>query len=159
MVKDIRDLSFIDLSRYIADIGESPFRGKQISDWLYKKCVRSFAEMTDIPETLRRRLEKDFSFYIPEKLKSHLSSDGTEKVALKLKDGKVIETAIIPAQDRTAVCVSTQVGCKFGCRFCASGIGGWKRNLSVAEILGQICHVRCAHPERPVTHVVFMGIG
>lgn len=159
MSQDIRDLTFSELSLYLKNIGERSFRAKQIAEWLYKKCAQSFDAMSDLPETLRQRLKADFLFHVPDSLKQHVSSDGTEKIVFRLRDDHLVETAVIPVEDRCTVCVSTQVGCKFGCLFCASGIGGWQRDLSVAEIIGQVCHARHIHPERPVTHVVFMGIG
>ena len=157
---DIRDLSLEELKNYLTSVHEKPFRAGQIFEWIYKKGAASFEDMRNLPQPLRARLAADFVFpavSITEELKSE---DGTKKFLFELKDGEHVEAVLIPAAGRTTACISTQVGCKFGCRFCASGIGGWKRNLSPSEILAQVLHVKKeSGAERPLSHIVFMGIG
>ena len=158
---DIRDLSPTELRAYLTGIGEKPFRARQISDWIYHKGVQSFAEMRNLAQPLRDRLTNDFILKPHDVAKKEVSEDGTTKFLFRLADDERVETVLIPTKTRTTACVSTQAGCKFGCRFCASGIGGWTRNLSCAEIITQLLHVKeeaARHP-RPLSHIVFMGIG
>ncbi len=158
---DIRNLSQSELERYVATIGEKPFRAKQISEWIYQKGVRSFSDMGNISKALRDRLAADFSLRPHTIIKKEVSEDGTTKFLFGLADDERVETVLIPTRTRTTACVSTQAGCKFGCRFCASGIGGWTRNLSCAEIVTQVLHVKeeSQTHSRPLSHIVFMGIG
>lgn len=158
---DIRNLSPAEIRDYLTSIGEKPFRAQQITDWVYHKGVGSFDEMRNIAQPLRDRLAADFILGPHEIAKKEVSEDGTTKFLFRLADGERVETVLIPTKTRTTACVSTQAGCKFGCRFCASGIGGWTRNLSCAEILTQLLHVKeeAAGHARPLSHIVFMGIG
>ncbi len=157
---DIRDLSLDELVVYFSSIGEKPFRAGQVFEWLYKKDTTSFEGMTSLPQALRERLAQDFVFSPAVIADQQSSEDGTTKFLFDLSDGEQVEAVLIPTPTRTTACISTQVGCKFGCRFCASGVGGWKRNLSVAEIMTQVLHVkRAAGQKQPLTHIVFMGIG
>ncbi|MBM3296912.1 MAG: 23S rRNA (adenine(2503)-C(2))-methyltransferase RlmN, partial [Candidatus Aminicenantes bacterium] len=119
---------------------------------------RSFEDMSDLGRPLRERLARTFRLSLPAEVERLRGGDGAEKFLLRLGDGRLIETVLIPAPGRATVCVSTQVGCRFGCVFCASGAGGFIRNLTAGEITGQVLHVREA-AGRPVTHVVFMGMG
>ena len=160
-LNDIRNLSPVELRQYIDSISEQPFRAKQINEWIYQKGVWSFDEMRNISRGLRDRLSADFELGPHRIVKKEISSDGTTKFLFALADAEQVETVLIPTKTRTTACISTQAGCKFACRFCASGIGGWKRNLSCAEIITQILHVKeesQAHA-RPLSHIVFMGIG
>ena len=156
---DIKNISLPELSDYIETIGQRPFRAVQISQWIYQKGALDFDEMTDLPVSLREKLKEKFSFEELQLVRKHTSQDKTTKFLFVLGDGEEIETVVIPASGRVTVCVSTQAGCKFGCRFCASGLGGFKRHLTVAEILGQILYVKNHSKARSVTHIVFMGIG
>jgi len=156
--KDIYDLSFDELNGYIDSSGEKTFRTGQIFDWLYKKGVKNFSGMSNLSVSLRKRLKADFILQKPKVLKKEISDDGAIKVLFELNDKEKIETVLIPTSTRATVCVSTQAGCKFGCRFCASGIGGWSRNLSCAEILNQIIVMK-ELAKRPLSHIVFMGVG
>lgn len=158
---DIRNLSFDELSRYLESKGEKLFRARQIWEWIYQKNAWSFAEMKNLPQILRDQLNRDFILKPHTIDKKEISEDGTTKFLFDLVDHQKIETVLIPTDNRTTVCVSTQAGCKFGCRFCASGIGGWIRNLSCAEIVTQIQHVKeeAQKHEKPLSHIVFMGIG
>lgn len=156
---DLRNLSYTELEAWLASAGEKPFRAGQIWDWAYQKGACDFAAMKNLPESLRARLAADFVWTPTTILEEQLSTDGTRKILFELNDKERIETVLIPAARRATVCVSTQAGCKFGCRFCASGVGGWSRNLSPAEILTQILTMRQRAGEAPVTHIVFMGVG
>ena len=158
---DIRSLSFPELLGYLDGCGEKPFRATQIFDWIYKKNATSFEEMKNLSKDLRERLSNDFIFEQLQIADQQISEDGTTKFLFSLEDGEKVETVLIPTKTRTTVCVSTQAGCKFGCKFCASGIGGWSRNLTPAEILSQILHVKEASlkHESPLSHIVFMGVG
>ncbi|MFT5387199.1 MAG: 23S rRNA (adenine2503-C2)-methyltransferase [Candidatus Omnitrophota bacterium] len=161
MQKDIRDLSFDELSSFLKECGEKPFRATQIFEWIYQKGAWSFDDMSNLSKELREKLAKEF---ILEKLtidKKEVAADGTTKFLFDLNDNEKIETVLIPTDTRTTVCISTQAGCKFGCKFCASGIGGWKRNLTVAEIISQVLHIKeeALSHENPLSHIVYMGVG
>jgi len=158
---DIRSLSYEELIRYLEDGGEKSFRAAQIFEWIYQKNAWSFDDMSNLSKGLRDRLSGDFGLKRNRIGEKEISRDGTTKFLFDLEDHEQIETVLIPTATRTTVCVSTQAGCKFGCRFCASGIGGWKRNLSVAEILAQVLHVKeeALKHKNPLSHIVFMGIG
>lgn len=156
---DIRNLSFEELTAYLESIGEKSFRARQIFDWIYKKGAGDFSAMKNLPQPLKEHLQNDFVFEPAVVIQSLASEDKTRKFLFDLHDKEKVETVLIPTADRATVCVSTQAGCKFGCRFCASGIGGWTRNLTPAEILGQILHAKQAAEGQPLSHIVFMGTG
>lgn len=159
---DIKSLQLDEL-RLIA---QPSYRPRQITDWLYKKRVNSFTEMTDLPQELRVQLAHDFSFDKIEVVRVLGSADTTRKFLFRLSDGNLIESVLIPASpalygspaDRRTICISTQVGCAYGCKFCASGLDGWKRNLRPNEIVNQIIAVERETGER-IDNVVFMGMG
>ena len=160
--QDIRNLSFQELADYAAGLGEKPFRAKQIFDWLYKKCAGSFDEMVNLPQPLRQKLAEDFFLLTPPIERQLVAKDQTQKFLFDLPDHEKVETVLIPSSGRSTVCVSTQAGCKFGCKFCASGIGGWTRDLNCSEILFQILYAKQKAEEsalHPVSHLVFMGTG
>ncbi len=158
MKKDIRDLGWDELRAELESWGEPSYRAGQIFEWIYKKGASSFDAMTDLPKSLRQKLEGYFHLGAPE-LAEHLRSpDGTEKFLFRLADGAFIETVLIPSGTRRTVCLSTQVGCKFGCVFCASGAGGFRRNLLPSEILGQILYLR-DRLNIHLTNFVLMGMG
>jgi len=159
---DVKSLSIKELCR----IAQPSYRAGQITDWLYKKRVNSFAEMTDLPQALRTKLAEDFSFGKIEMVRVLGSHDTTQKFLFRLSDGNLIESVLIPASpalygspsDRRTICISTQVGCAYGCKFCASGLAGWKRNLHAHEIVNQIMAVEKESGER-IDNIVFMGMG
>jgi 23S rRNA (adenine2503-C2)-methyltransferase len=159
---DIKSLQLDELR----SIAMPSYRARQITDWLYKKRVNSFAQMTDLPQVLREKLTNDFSFDKIEVVRVLGSTDTTRKFLFRLSDGNLIESVLIPASpalygspsDRRTICVSTQVGCAYGCRFCASGLDGWKRNLRPNEIVNQIIAVEWESGER-IDNIVFMGMG
>ena len=160
-VRDIRDLSFEELVQYLDTIGAESFRARQIFEWIYKKGAWSFEAMSNLSRELRDQLKKDFVLKPNTIAQKEVSEDGTTKFLFDLYDREKIESVLIPTLQRTTACISTQAGCKFGCRFCASGIGGWARNLSCAEIVTQVLHVReeSLKHQKPLSHIVFMGTG
>jgi len=159
--KDIRNLSFEELVAYLETSGEKPFRAQQIFDWIYQKNVWSFDSMANLPKPLRDRLAQDFVLSPNAIVQKLVSEEGTTKFLFDLPDKEKIESVLIPTATRTTACISTQAGCKFGCRFCASGIGGWSRNLTCAEIVTQVLHVKeeSQKHKRPLSNIVFMGTG
>jgi len=157
-------------------IGQPKFRAKQVLDWLYKKRARSWDDMSNLPKPLRERLESDFDIAPTKRLLAKESADETEKLLLEMVDRSLVETVVIRApqigvgqqNSRKTICISTQVGCAYGCKFCASGLAGWKRDLSVGEIVSQLIHV--CHLEDATTvrakeeiasfdNIVVMGMG
>ena len=156
---DILSLLPEELEQLILEMGEKKFRAKQIFSWLHIKCVESFDKMTDLSAQLRAELEKKFcikSLFICKRLESTV--DNTLKYLYELPDGNHIETVVMDYNHGTTICVSTQVGCKMGCRFCASTIAGYKRDLLPSEILGQI-YTAQRDSGRKIGGVVLMGIG
>ena len=162
----IKSLTRDELEKHFASAGAPAYRAKQVTDWLYKKRVNSFDEMTDLPSATRRELAERFSFVRPEVVRVLGSKDTTQKFLLRLADGSLIEAVLIPASpalygetsDRRTICVSTQVGCAYGCKFCASGLEGFSRNLTADEIVDQLLPVEETSGER-IDNVVFMGMG
>lgn len=159
MKKDILSLSLTELETELTSIGEKKFRAKQIFNWLHQKKVTSFDDMKNISKDLRTKLDNIFIIYnlVPERvLKSKL--DGTIKYLYRLQDGNHVETVLMEYSYGTSICVSTQVGCKMGCNFCASTIAGFRRNLEPSEILLQIYESE-RNSGRKISSVVLMGIG
>jgi len=158
LLKDLKDLTFAELRADLGSWGEPAYRAKQVFEWVYQKGADSFDAMTDLPKDLRQRLKEVYSLRPLEVVDKLRSEDGTEKFLFRLNDGRLIETVLIPSGRRRTVCLSTQVGCKFACVFCASGAGGFKRNLRASEILGQVLFLRDKLETR-LTNFVFMGMG
>lgn len=159
MKKDIKAFSFTELENEINEMALPKFRARQIFEWLHKFGVKSFGEMTNISKTLRETLSENYEILnceIEKKLTSKI--DGTVKYLFRLNDGEFIESVIMKYKHGFTICVSSQVGCKMGCRFCASTLGGCKRNLSASEIEGQI-HTAEHDLGVRISHVVMMGIG
>lgn len=164
------------LRQRLSENGEKPFRAQQITEWLYKKRVGSWDEMTNLPKNLRTWLAESYDIQPTRHVLTKEAGDVTDKLLLQLGDGSMIETVIIRVpqegvgleHSRKTVCISTQVGCAFGCKFCASGLDGWKRDLSTGEIVSQLLQV-CfiedartprARPEIPsFDNIVVMGMG
>lgn len=146
-----------ELKNYLLAKGQPAFRGKQIADWLYKKTCLDPAQMLNLPAGLRQMVAADF--FAPSSTIAAIdaSGDGVEKLLLTLHDGETIEMVVIPADERVTFCLSTQVGCPVGCRFCASGKNGFTRNLKCGEMLEQFLH-GCQRAGKP-DNIVFMGIG
>lgn len=152
--RDIKNFSLAELQKWLSSINEPAYRARQIFSWLYQKRADSFKNMKNLPAGLIEKLQDNFSIFLPEIVKRQVSKiDGTEKYLLKLADGELIETVLIPSGKRLTACLSTQVGCRYRCKFCASGLYGFRRNLSQGEILSQLIII-----PKP-TNIVFMGIG
>lgn len=160
--KNIRNLNLAELQVILERLGEPSYRAKQLFKWLYFKGLRrrvnSFDGFSDLPLGLRHKLTGKFSLEIPAIAECRTSADGTSKFLFCLEDGNYIESVLIPSDKRLTICISTQVGCKFGCVFCASGAYGFRRHLNPAEMLGQILAVSWAD-NRNLTNYVFMGMG
>src|SRR5688572_14873985 len=156
----ISALSRAELAEWCAAHGQSSFRADQIRKWIFGKRVNDFASMHDVPAKVRTALAEEFSFFTSTVINHQTARDRTEKLLLKLADGKVIECVLMRETKRRTICISTQVGCAMGCVFCASGMLGLSRNLSTAEILEQILRLdRLLGPDERITNVVVMGIG
>jgi 23S rRNA (adenine2503-C2)-methyltransferase len=158
------------LEEYLLQIGQPRFRGRQIYRWIYQKDTNSFAEMSDIPLSLRQQLDQSAVVSIPMVLKQSLSQDGTRKLLMELEDGQRIETVVIPQTEqrgaRHSLCISTQVGCPVGCAFCATGSSGYQRSLHSFEMVGQFLSSRRElrrnlkkNEDNIISNVVYMGMG
>jgi 23S rRNA (adenine2503-C2)-methyltransferase len=140
--------------------GLEPYRADQIAGWLYRSGVDDIARMTDLAVDLRARLAESWETRALELAGLDRSRDGTLKAVLRAGDGAEVESVLIPEEDRTTLCVSTQVGCAMACSFCATGFLGFSRNLTTAEIIDQVCRMReVVGAERRITNIVFMGMG
>jgi 23S rRNA (adenine2503-C2)-methyltransferase len=148
-----------ELEALAAGLGQPSYRGSQIARWLYARGARSFAEMTDLPASLRERLAEVAMVGRSEVRLRQESRDGTVKLLLGYPDGREIETVVLPYADRTSVCISSQVGCPVGCVFCATATMGFSRNLTAGEMVDQVLTARDHAPGRRLTHVVVMGMG
>lgn len=159
---DIRRLSREQVTEYFLSIGEKAFRAKQVYEWLWKKAVKDFDEMTNISLETRERLKQDFVINQIAVDQMQRSNDGTIKNAIKLFDDKVVESVLIPAKTRITACVSSQVGCSLDCNFCATARLKRMRNLNPDEIYDQVVAIKDQSElyfDRPLTNIVFMGMG
>lgn len=160
---DIRNYTLCELEDSFKNWQVSGYHAKQVFDWLYKKRVWSFDEMTNLSVDLREKLKERFALGRLKLSKEEISSDGTKKFLFCLKDNNLIESVLIPAKHRTTACLSTQVGCRYRCNFCASGLGGFKRNLETYEMIAQLLEIDLFSPNLrgsgKVSHIVFMGTG
>lgn len=157
----VYDYTLEDWQEWIKSVGEAGFRAGQIFDWLYVKRVSGFEEMTNLPKSLREKLQQQFDFVTLTEVANYKSQDGTVKFLFELTDKNAIETVIMKHNYGNSVCVTTQVGCRIGCTFCASTLGGLKRNLAPGEIVAQVVKAQQlldATQER-VSSIVIMGIG
>ena len=159
MKKDIRAYTYEQLQAEMAAIGEKKFRAKQLYEWLHVKLAGSFDEMTNLSRELREKLDREYEILPVRMLERQESQmDGTNKFLFMLHDQNVVESVLMRYKHGNSVCISSQVGCRMGCRFCASTIGGLVRNLSPSEMLGQIYEIQKITGER-VSNVVIMGTG
>lgn len=157
---NLKDLDPAGLRAALASRGESPYRADQILAWLHARGVEDPSAMTDLPEGLRGRLAAEWDARALDTVRVQRSADGTRKALLRAADGALLESVLIPDEDRTTLCISTQVGCPLACSFCATGTMGLVRNLTTAEIVDQVARMRDAlGPEERITNVVFMGMG
>jgi len=167
MLKEsITSLTKDDLTQWMQEQGQSSFRTKQVLEWVWQKRVSDFEDMSNLAVDLRAKLSSTFDMHVLEHVETQGSSDTTRKILYKLKDGRYVESVLIPANpalfgeksDRMTLCVSSQVGCAFGCKFCASGLAGFTRNLTAGEIVEQILQTEAITGEK-INNLVFMGMG
>ena len=159
MKKDIKSMNVEEIKSSLAEIGEKPFKASQIYSWLHKHNVDSFNEMTNISKDLRAYLEKNYDILTCSIEKKLISVyDDTVKYLFRLNDGELIESVVMKYKYGYTICVSSQVGCRMGCNFCASGIAGFIRNLEPSEILSQIYTAQKDLSVR-ISHIVMMGVG
>ena len=157
--KDIKSLTFSEMKKEMESIEEKAFRAKQIYEWLHVKLADSFDEMTNLSKALREKLEATYEIPTVKMLERQVSKmDGTNKFLFQLQDGHVVESVLMKYKHGNSVCISSQVGCRMGCRFCASTIGGLERKLRTSEMLGQIYQIQKISGER-VSNIVVMGTG
>lgn len=159
--KSIYSLELQELKNWLEENGEKPFRAEQIYDWLYKKRVISFEDMSNLSKALRDKLAQYFTITTLKTVVQQTSADGTIKFLFELHDGYSIETVLMRHDYGNSICVTTQVGCRIGCTFCASTLGGLKRHLEAGEIVAQVLKVQKVLDEtnERVSSVVIMGIG
>lgn len=163
---NLRSLTREQMTSTLSELGQPSYRTDQVLDWVWKKRVSRIEEMSNLPATLRQILSDNFSFDLPSPARTQGSADTTRKFLLKLEDGRFVECVLIPASpalygeksDRLTLCVSSQVGCAFACKFCASGLLGFTRNLTPAEITSQILLAEEIAGSR-INNLVFMGMG
>jgi 23S rRNA (adenine2503-C2)-methyltransferase len=163
---DLLSLTRDQLAAELERLGQARYRAAQLCAWIYEHRAKRFEEMSDLPTGLRRELEASYTLRPLTKIKETGSTDTTRKFLFQLQDGQLIETVLIPASpalygepsDRRTVCISSQVGCAYGCKFCASGLDGVKRNLTAGEIVAQFLAVEELSGEK-INNIVFMGMG
>jgi 23S rRNA (adenine2503-C2)-methyltransferase len=156
---DIKNLTYDQLEMLLTDMGEKKFRSKQIYDWMHKKLATDFSQMTNISENLRQKLEEQCKYTVLQPVQVLRSKqDGTRKYLFSLEDGHIIESVMMPYKHGNSVCISTQVGCRMGCRFCASTIDGRIRNLTAAEMLEEVYCI-CRDLGERISNIVLMGSG
>lgn len=161
-MKDIRTLSLDQLKDYFVTLGEKPFRAKQVYDWLWSKNLHSIDEMTNLSKELREKIAQEYTINPISVDQLQKSTDGTIKNGVKLHDGLLVESVLIPTETRTTACVSSQVGCSLNCEFCATARLKRMRNLEVAEIVDQVALIdrqSKLYFDRPLSNIVFMGMG
>ena len=153
--KDILSMDIAQISRELED--EPKYRAKQIYEWLHQKMVISFEEMTNLPNSLIDKLNDKFFICFPNVLKKHISKDGTIKYLFDFGDNVIVETVMMFSNYGNSICISSQVGCKMGCTFCASHIAGWEKNLTPAQLLAQVYFAK--REVKKINNLVLMGIG
>ena len=156
---DIKSLNLQELTEAMIRLGEKPFRARQVYEWMHVKLAAGFSEMTNISEALKEKCRETFAYTFLETVRIQQSkTDGTKKFLFRLADGNLIESVWMKYRHGNSVCVSSQVGCRMGCRFCASTIDGLERSLKASEMLEQVYAITRLTGER-VSHVVVMGSG
>ncbi len=164
MQTNLLDFDVRQLTAWFAEQGEKPFRAKQVLRWIYKNGESDFDAMSDLAISLREKLKQIACIQTPAVVREETASDGTRKWLLNVGTGNAVETVFIPEEDRGTLCVSTQAGCALDCSFCSTGKQGFNRNLSTAEIIGQVWWAnrelgKNAAGNWPITNVVLMGMG
>jgi 23S rRNA (adenine2503-C2)-methyltransferase len=156
----LKDLSLKELEAFIVSLGEKPFRAIQVAQWLYGKGVRSIEEMTNLSRSFRKKLEESAWISSLSPAEVHSSEDRTRKFRFILADEEAVESVLLPERDHWTLCLSSQVGCALGCRFCLTGKRGWVRNLKASEIVDQVIAVRSTlSVGEKLTNLVLMGMG
>ncbi|SNS59147.1 23S rRNA m(2)A-2503 methyltransferase [Noviherbaspirillum humi] len=167
---NLLDFDPAQLAAYCAELGEKPFRAKQLQRWIHQFGVADFDQMSDLAKSFREKLKQNAAITAPAIISDHTSADGTRKWLFDVGQGNAVETVFIPEENRGTLCISTQAGCAVNCRFCSTGKQGFSRNLSVGEIIGQLWmaefelrRTKGVEPgpkgERQITNVVMMGMG
>ena len=159
---DIRDLSLEEVQALVAELGEKPYRAKQLWEWLWKKKARSWDDLSDLPKTFRAQLAERCVLRPLVLAEEQRSQDGTVKCAFKTHDGHVVEGVLIPTPTRLTACISSQIGCSLTCSFCATGKLKRIRNLSAGEIVDQVVLIdQLAHKyyQQGLSNIVYMGMG
>jgi 23S rRNA (adenine2503-C2)-methyltransferase len=163
---DLKNLTQDELVEYVESLGQPAFRGRQVLAWIYKPGITDFGQMTDLAKEFRAVLSEHARMSRFTEPITEISADGAVKFAFRLEDGPLIESVLIPEEDRNTLCVSSQAGCAMGCRFCLTGGMGFSRNLTRAEIINQVCAVRDwmlenedIDSEKQLSNIVFMGMG
>ncbi|MFT4899148.1 MAG: 23S rRNA (adenine2503-C2)-methyltransferase [Flavobacteriales bacterium] len=160
--KNIRLLDLNEIKAFFSEIGEKPFRAKQVYEWLWKNSAMSFDDMSNLSLDLRNKLKDNFTLPSVKIKTSQISVDKTIKNAFELVDGNIVEGVLIPSKTRMTACISSQVGCSLTCKFCATGKLKRLRNISFDEIVDQVAHIKRQAEEnynRPLTNIVYMGMG
>ncbi|MCC6484468.1 MAG: 23S rRNA (adenine(2503)-C(2))-methyltransferase RlmN [Armatimonadetes bacterium] len=147
-----------ELEQIVREMGHPAYRGRQLAEWIYKRAARSTEEMINLPEALRAQIRERFTHPLTNAVEALRSDDGAVKYLVELCDGNRVESVYLPYEDRTSVCISTEVGCAMNCAFCATGIGGLTRNLSAGEMVDQVLLAQADQKQR-ISHVVYMGMG
>ncbi|HUJ89504.1 MAG TPA: 23S rRNA (adenine(2503)-C(2))-methyltransferase RlmN [Syntrophorhabdales bacterium] len=148
-----------ELQAVVEKMGAKSYRARQLYQWVYQRGVLDFHSMDNLPKALRSALADEFSFVLPDVNEIVHSEDGSIKFGLLMNTGHLVETVLMPEKGRNTLCVSTQIGCKMACQFCVTGHIGFLRNLSAAEIIGQVMAVKRYAHNRRITNIVFMGMG
>lgn len=163
---NLLDFNEVELINFCQGIGEKPYRARQLLRWIHQSGKTEFVEMSDLAKQLRQKLAGVVAIEPPKIVSDHTAADGTRKWLISTGEGNAVETVFIPEPNRGTLCVSSQVGCALACSFCATGRQGFNRNLTVAEIIGQLWLAnnllnlgQSVHPQRVVTNVVMMGMG
>ncbi len=157
--RDIKSLNLTELQSWISETGEKSYRAKQLYEWMHVKLARNYDEMGNIPKSLKEKCKTAFDYIALNAIKVQESKiDGTKKFLFELPDGNMVESVWMRYKHGNSVCISSQVGCRMGCSFCASALNGWERNLSPSEMLDQIYAITLLTGER-VSNVVVMGTG
>ncbi len=155
---NLKSMTLGEMTQLFKEMGQPAFRAKQVYTWLHKG-VRGYDEMTNLPKALREQLAKDYPFYAPQVVRKQESQrDGTIKYLWQLSDGNCVETVLMRYRYGNTVCISTEVGCRMGCAFCASTLGGLVRRLEPFEMLDQVLFTQ-VDSGQPISHIVLMGIG
>lgn len=160
MKTQLKGLSLQELQEYMQQTGQQKFRAGQLFNWMYNHIAFTFDEMLNIPKELRQHLNENCTLSALELTTVQRSeSTGTQKLLFTTEDGRRIESVVIPDKDRTTLCISTQVGCPLDCKFCATGVMGYKRNLTVGEIVDQYLIAAREYGKENITNIVYMGMG